>query len=64
MKPETPTPVSDTLIETGGSIVVMVVVVVESVNKRVDYTRVAWGCKIPIVRHGAIVMGVVVVIVE
>ena len=59
VKPKVHAPVPDTLIETGGALVDVVVVDVDSVNNGVDCARVAWGCETPIVRHGARVMGVV-----
>lgn len=52
------------LIETRGSLVFVVVVVVESVNKGVDYATVIWGCEIPMEKlgRGAIVIGVVIAV--
>lgn len=63
-KSEAAAPVSDMLTLTGGILVVVVGVAVESVKKGVDCATDTWGCETPIetFRHGVMKMGVVVAV--
>lgn len=62
MKPEAPATTSDALTDTGGSLIAVVMVAVESMNMGVDKGMVVCAYETPTGGHGVMVMGVVIVL--